>query len=192
MYKVTSPPASEPLTLSDVKDHLKVDYSDNDTLIGVIIQAAREHVEFYTGRAVMEQTIQEHYYQFPCATDTNPRAGIEVRFAPLKSLTFVKYKDSDGATQTLTVTTDYTFDNISEPPRIFPAYGTSWPTTRDEPSAVWIEYVAGYTTASDVPAAIKQAMLLIIAKMYEQREDTVKNLPTQSKWLLDTVKIHHI
>jgi hypothetical protein len=33
---------------------------------------------------------------------------------------------------------------------------------------------------------------LIIGKMYEQREDSVKNLPTQSKWLLDTIKIQNI
>jgi hypothetical protein len=52
--------------------------------------------------------------------------------------------------------------------------------------------VAGYTTASDVPARIKQAMFLIIGRMYEQREDSVKNLPTASKWLLDAIKIQHL
>lgn len=192
MYKVTTPPAAEPITLDDVKNHLKIDYTEDDSLIGVMIQAAREYVETYTGRVLLEQTIQEYYDFFPCSTVTNPRAGIEVRFAPLKTLTTVNYINSNGNTQALTVTTDYTFDSISEPPRIFPAYGKSWPTNRDQPNAVWIEYIAGYSNASDVPAVIKQAMLLIIAKMYEQREDTVKNLPTQSKWLLDTVKIQNI
>ncbi len=192
MYKVTTAPIAEPITLSDVKNHLKVDTTEDDTLIGVIIQAVREYVESYTGRALMEQTVQEYFDTFPSFTASNPRGGIEIRFAPLKSLTFIKYKDSDDVTQTLTVDTDYTLDNISEPPRIFPAYGQSWPTVRDIPNAVWIEYQAGYTAASDVPAVIKQAMLLIIGKMYEQREDSVKNLPTQSKWLLDTIKIQNI
>jgi uncharacterized phiE125 gp8 family phage protein len=192
MYKVTTAPAAEPVTLTDVKNHLKVDTSDDDDLIGVMIQAAREYVETYTGRAVMEQTIEERVDYFPAVTYTNPRGGIELRFAPLKTLTHLKYKDSDGTEQTLAANTDYVLDNISEPPRIFPAYGVSWPISRDEPNAVWFEYVAGYTTASDVPASIKQAIFLIVGKMYEQREDSVKNLPTASKWLLDTVKIQHL
>lgn len=192
MYKVTTQPATEPITLTDVKNHLKIDYTDDDDLLAVIIQAVREFVESYTGRALMTKTVQEYFDMFPCSTDTNPRGGIEIRFAPLQSLTFVKYKDSDGTEQTLTVNTDYTLDNISEPPRIFPSYGKSWPTTRDEPNAVWIEYVGGYSAASDVPAVIKQCILLMIAKMYEQREDSVKNLPTHAEYLLKSVRIAHL
>ncbi len=192
MYKITTAPAAEPITLTDVKNHLKIDYTDDDDLLAIIIQAVREFVEVYTGRALMTKTIQEYYDKFPLYTVTNPRGGIEARFAPLQSLTFVKYKDSDGTTQTLTVNVDYTFDNISEPPRIFPYYGTTWPTVRDEPNSVWIEYEGGYTQASDVPAVIKQAMFLMIGKMYEQREDSVKNLPTQTEYLLKSVRITHL
>lgn len=191
MYKVTTPPVAEPITLAEAKAHLIVEHDDDDTLINTYIKAAREKAEHYTGRAMMEQTVKEYLQNFPCVTYDNIKAGIELRFAPLKSLTHVKYKDTDGDDQTLS-SNKYTFDNISEPPKIFPAFGESWPATRDDINAIEIEYVAGYTTASDVPANVKLAMLLMIGKWYEQREDSIKNLPTQSKYLLDTVKIQHI
>ena len=192
MYKITVPPTAEPISLTDAKNHLKVDYDDDDALIEVIITAVREYVEIYVGRALMPQTIQEYFDTFPCVTDHNPRAGIEARFAPLQSLTYLKYIDTGGGTITLTADTDYYFDNISEPPRIFPAFGKTWPTVRNQPNAMWFEYIAGYTQASDVPAIIKQAMLIMIAKMYEQREDSVKNLPTVAENYLNKVRIRYM
>lgn len=192
MYKVSTPPATEPITLTDVKNNLKVDTTDDDTLIELLIKAAREYVEIYTGRALLEQTIQERLDCFPIQTDSNLVGSIELRFAPLKTFTHLKYINSDGVETTLVENTDYKIDTFSEPPRIYPEYNKTWPTIRDEPLAVIIEYVAGYSTASDVPAPIRKAMLLIVAKMYEQREDSVKNLPTMSRWLLNTQKIQHL
>jgi hypothetical protein len=40
-----------------------------------------------------------------------------------------------------------------------------------------------------VPVAIKQALLLMIGSWYDNREDSVYNLPTQSRVMLDHYRV---
>ena len=67
---------------------------------------------------------------------------------------------------------DYIVDISSEPGRVVLAYGKSWPSTTLQPAnGICIEFDAGYgDAAADVPAAVKQAMLLLIGHLYENRE----------------------
>ena len=50
-YALIHPPQAEPLTLADVKAHLRLDSGDEDTLLAALIRAAREHLERTTGLA---------------------------------------------------------------------------------------------------------------------------------------------
>ncbi len=76
---------------------------------------------------------------------------------------------------------DYQLDVHSEPARLTPAYGATWPATRDQANAVLIRYEAGYADAASVPAQIKTWMLLRIGMLYENRESvsgmTLNELP---------------
>jgi uncharacterized phiE125 gp8 family phage protein len=87
----------------------------------------------------------------------------------------VAYTDTDGASQTLVDGTDYATDLTSEPGRIEPYYGTTWPSTQDVMDAVIVTYTVGYgLAANDVPIAIRNAMLNIIAWWFEQRDGSSK------------------
>ena len=55
-YQITTEPATEPLTLTEAKEHLRVDGTDEDTLITSIITVARKLCENYTNRAFITQT----------------------------------------------------------------------------------------------------------------------------------------
>lgn len=158
-------PATEPLTASEAKAHLRVEHSTDDTLITALIVAARQHAEDFTGRALITQTWELYLDAFPDCDD-------DVLYVPLPrlvSVTSISYVDTDGVTQTWN-STNYLVDAKSEPARITPAYGVSWPTTRGQVNAVTMRFVAGYGAAVDVPQTIKQAMLLIIGHLYEHRE----------------------
>ena len=43
---------------SDQKSFMRVDFSDDDTLIGELIKTAQNMAEEYTGRAITNQTLQ--------------------------------------------------------------------------------------------------------------------------------------
>ncbi len=178
-YTVSTAPASEPVTTAEAKLSLRVDHSEEDDLIDEYIQAAREYVEGFTNRGLMTQTIKQYYAAFPCALD--------LRFAPIQSVTSVKYYDGANVQQTLVLNTDYYQDIITEPGQITPV--DSWPTTYTRPDAVEVEFIAGYANAASVPAKIKQVMYLLIGEMYEVRENSVKRLPTAAEYLLNTVKV---
>ena len=49
---------SEPITLSEAKNYLRVDYSEDDALITALITSARVRLEQYAGVAMTERTLQ--------------------------------------------------------------------------------------------------------------------------------------
>ena len=160
--KVTSAPSVEPVTSTEAKLHLRVDHTTDDTLIAILIQAARETVEQHTNRSLITQTRTIKMDRFPFS-DT-----ISLPNAPLSSVTSVKYYDTSEVQQTLSNTL-YWVDSTSNIPRII--IKDSWPSIYDMPNAVEIVYITGYGAAgSNVPQPLKQAMLLIIGHLYENRE----------------------
>jgi uncharacterized phiE125 gp8 family phage protein len=164
VLRLYSAPASEPVTLTEAKAHLRVDTSDDDTIIGALITAARQHVEHVTGRGIVTQTWELVLDAFPDAD------SIELPRGSLASVTHVKHYDSAGDLQTLVASTDYVVDTGPPmgPGRVILAYGESWPGTRDVWDAVQIRYVVGVAQGS-VPEAIKAAIKLIIGGLYEHR-----------------------
>ena len=47
--------------------------------------------------------------------------------------------------------------------------GALWPVVADRQEAFWIDFVAGYGTAAQVPATVKQTALMMIGEMYDAR-----------------------
>ncbi len=161
-------PAAEPVTLAEAKDHLRLASADDNGYVTALITVAREQVEAFTRRALVTQTWDLSLDAFP--------AVIEVPLPPLQSVGSVTYVDDAGTTQTLDAS-KYTVDAASQPGRIVPAWGETWPATRAVPNAVTVRFTAGYGDAgSDVPRPIRQAMLVAIADLYEHREDRVVGL----------------
>lgn len=151
------------VTLVEAKAHLRVDTSDDDTLITAMITAATEAAEQATGRAIMAQTWELTLDAFP--------AALELTRVPVDSITSVTYVDLDGTDQTLSALL-YSLDNADDfgPAYVVPAYGTEWPETRDEINAVQVRYAAGYADAAAVPESIKSWIKLQVGAMYENRE----------------------
>lgn len=160
---VITKPTTEALTTALAKSRLRVDTSDDDTLIDSFVAGATAAIDGPDGIgfALMTQTWRKAYDAFP--------AVIELPGAPVKSVTSLKYIDADGAEQTLDPSA-YRVDLNVDPVRITPVYGTSWPTTRDITSAVWVDYVLGEDSASDVPADLIDALALLVGHRYENRE----------------------
>lgn len=162
---VKVPPTTEPITLQEAKTHLRVDTTDDDAYITSLITAAREKLEDYMGRAIMQQTLVYVRDKWPQGNEITLPGG------RMLSLVSVTYKDATGASYTFG---DALADTESIPGRIVLAYGKSWPGDVLYPvNPIRIEYVAGYgNTPSAVPQKVRQALLLLIGDLYEHREDS--------------------
>lgn len=167
ILQVATPPAEEPLSVTEVKAHLKVDVSTEDTLLGSYLAAARLACELEARRAFVTQTLQLKLEGWPwCEEIRLPRP-------PLQSVTSVVYVDSDGVSHTMSAG-DYIVDTASEPGRIILAFGAGWPGATLQPGpAITVTYVAGYGDAEDVPPIYKQAILLATGHFYENREEII-------------------
>jgi uncharacterized phiE125 gp8 family phage protein len=197
--RLVTAPANDPVTLTEAKAHLDVEHSDHDTLIAALVDAAVSMVDGpkgFTGRAIISQTWDYYLDAFP---DCNAEA-IELPLPPCISVTGVYYTDAAGVEQTWDAAS-YHADLYSEPARILPAAGGSWPTPDDErPNAVRIRFTAGYVTndsppTDNQPAAIKAAILLIVGDLYRSREtavigQTVSKLPWTAEMVLQPYRFH--
>ena len=171
--KVATQPAVEPVTLAEAKQHLRVDISDDDTYIGALITAARQWVEEYLDRALVSQQLTMRLDSFPYEFEL-PRPPMAS--SGTLTATTITYTLDPGGSGTATPTTTtlsastYRVDREDTPGRIRTIYGGTWPSHLSDPNAVAVTWWAGYgAEGSNVPAAIRHAILILVGHMYEQR-----------------------
>lgn len=190
-FKVLTPVSAEPITLSDAKSYLRVDFSDDDATIAALITRARSYAETVTGRAIATQQIQQ--------LDTIARPDGGVLSGPIKpGPNWYVYNEQLGAnpfgpaqyyhdlamppiqaTQPFTVQTKITafdawvdfditntwIDDTSEPARMYfqdPVTANFWKFV----------YWTGYDATYSYQAApdILQAVYELVAYWYQFRE----------------------
>lgn len=163
----TAEPAVEPITLAEAKLHLSVDMIEHDALITALIVAARQFAEAKTGRSLITTSWLYVADGFPC------RCPLTIDRCPVQSVTSVQYLDMAGAWQTMPPA-DYVADLQSEPARITPVFGKTWPIPMPQIGSVRVAFSAGYgATAESVPEGIKAWMKLRIGALYENREEVI-------------------
>ena len=162
--QVTGAPAVEPVSLADMKLHLRVDHAHEDDLIEAFMDAARAYAEkVLTYRAFVTQTIE-------ATLDDWPGREIHLPRPPLRDVNSITYFDEDNTPDTVDLA-DVFIDTASEPGKIVLNRGEEWPDTVLRPAnGIVIEYEAGYGVAADVPAEFKQGLKLIVGHWYRNRE----------------------
>lgn len=197
---LVTPPTVEPVLIDEAKKHLRIDYADEDDQITDGLATARERVEFETGRQLITATWELWLDTVPGFPAGHPdglgsvgfdtassrwldwslwwdRGFIDVPCAPLVSVVSITYVDPSGVTQTW----DPTLYQVVKPAgpraargRIRPAYGQSWPVTRDQLASIVVQFTAGYgTTGAAVPFMLRRAIKLLVGDLFEHREDTI-------------------
>ena len=172
-YKVSTAATETAVTLAEVKTHLKITASSEDTYLTNLISVATEMVQNYTGQILIDSTIDLYIPYFLNRIDINR--------TPVTRITHVKYYDSTNTQQTVNSS------NYSD--TILPAKNFTYPDTYPRMDAVQIRFEAGYKDNDSVPMAIKQAMFLIIGQLYLNRTDMVYKMPVLSEYLLNPFRI---
>lgn len=172
--RLITEPAAEPVTVTEAKAHLVVEHSTDDSMIGVLITAARKHVEARTQRALVRQKWRIYLDHFCDVIDLHKQ--------PVLSIDSVNYVDGDGVNQVVggaaspnNPSAFYSLDLANGYVR--KAYGATWPTPRYQAQSVWVDFWTGYaSTVSSpntvVPADLRVAILLLIGHLYEHREQS--------------------
>lgn len=202
--KLITPPTDEPFSVEEAKAHLRVSGTEEDDLIGALVEAARTRVEEDIQRALITQTweLTRDWFDVPSviastSTTAPTPTVIVLPYSPVTALKRVSYFDSTGAEQLLhdeigspTLTSNLLLDSHSIPARVAPVAGASWPATEARINAVTIRYEAGYGANGDaVPAPIRQAILMLLGHWYENREainigNISTELPLAAQWML--------
>ncbi len=154
-----SPPAAEPVTLSELKAHLRVTTSDEDALITGMLVAAVRAIEARASLALMPQ-------QWRLTLDAAPEDTVFLPLSPVSALDAVAVIDGEGDAQTVA---DSLYDFVpGAGARIRPA--GPWPIPVPRLGGVRIDFTAGYADADAVPEPLKQAVKNLAAYFFESRE----------------------
>jgi hypothetical protein len=210
-------PASNPVTLAEAKLHLRIDNTDDDTLIGNLITAATRWAEDYCDRTFCQTQWQmrlDSFYgaigspvQFGLKADGNniegrqgtvPQLDVELPRPPMvqagtaTSVSITYTPSVSGTTATLDAT-EYRVDRQATPGACRPLYGRTWPTHLMDQNSVTVTWWAGYSAdGTSVPATVKSAILMLVAHLWRNREMAAEaaltEVPMGTRALLDTVR----
>lgn len=151
---------TEPVSLSELKQHLDVARDDQDELLEGMIIAAREWVENYTGLILTAREVTEVAPSFS-------ELG-RINSWPLSTTpgTTIRYVDGEGAEQTFTT---FAVRAWKRPATISADASAAWPSG----GPVAVTLLAGYATPADVPYSLKAAIKLMAGDLYANRESGI-------------------
>jgi uncharacterized phiE125 gp8 family phage protein len=189
LRKITEP-TSEPLTVAEAKQHLRVEHSDDDSIIENLITSAREYVETYLDCTLMLTQYKMMLDMFP--------AHIELPKSPLSTVSgydsvILTYTTDTEIKITLS-STEYRVDAHAVPAVLRTNYGDSWPAHLADYNSIEVTFWAGYgSTSASVPQRIRNAMLMLITHLYENRSSVQLGVvahvvPDSMRMLLDSAK----
>jgi len=168
--KLITPPSTEPITVEEAKIFLRIDSDEEDELLSSLISAARLYAEKYTARSFITQTW-------------------EIKTHVIANKLYLPYPPVQRI-DSITVNGEALPDNRYAllPEDILYVITPVYTTKAD---GIAITYAAGYgNTAEDVPRDIRQAILITVAGLYENRESG--GVSAEAKELLKPYRVFQL
>lgn len=153
-------PSVKPVAQATVKAHLRVDASDEDTLIDIYTDVATDVAEKRTGRTLITQTWGESFQR--------PSKKMPLSKGPAQSIVSVKFFDIDNVEQTATLS-DFMLIKGNDCQWV---ESSNWPATYDREDAITVQYITGYGDGpADIPPSYTAIILLLVGLYHEMRMD---------------------
>lgn len=177
---------AEAVSVAELRGHLRLDTEDDDTQLARMIEAARLIIESETSLALTTQTWDFFLDDFPVSREKDWWDGVRegaitseksryivLPIAPLASVTQIStFDQSDN--ETVFSSANYYVDTNRRPGRVALRAGATWPVWTRETNGFKCTYTAGYgSAATDVPADLRQAVLMVASDYYENRDSVV-------------------
>ena len=165
----------EVLTVAEIKQHLRIYHSEQDSFLQSLINSAKREIERRANVVLLPSV-----FEFTIQTFETSLFPVK----PLQSITKIEYYDEAGNLQTLAASK---YELLSRWPRAYDkinftdAPGTD--TTKELP--IIITAAAGYDTT---PADLKAAIMLLVGTLYNNSADPVHEKTTAVDRLLKGYK----
>lgn len=141
--KITATTGSEIVTVADAKGYIRIDTSDDDTLLGNMIEQARIWCENYIGQDIVAKT-RQYYLEY-----TDDR--FEIPFAPVSAISSVTVEGVSAAYDTYGLRTDIIALN----------------------KLAAKDIIVTYTTTGLDDGLLQQAILQLVSTFYDNRADFI-------------------
>lgn len=156
-------PSAEPLTVTDLKDFLRITQDAEDALLARLVTTARQMVESAAARILLTQT-------WRVTKDAWPPSGlILLPLAPAVALAAARLRHPDGGETDLPLSA-FTLRG-DRTPAALACDGSALPAPDRALGGIELDLVLGYGTAAEVPGDLIQAVRLLAAHLYERREE---------------------
>lgn len=163
---LVTPPSSMPISRALAKLHCRIDGDDEDDLLDGLIAAAVSHLDGYAGilgRCLMAQSWRQEFDAF----------AQKMRLPlPATAIASITYTNTSGHISTLPGT-GYALQHDAQGSFIRIKDQCALPGGLYQTKAIAITFSSGAALADDVPAAIRQAILLMVGHWYAHRETVV-------------------
>jgi len=186
--RLQTAPEVEPVTLTELKTHLRVSNDDEDAYLAQILLDAVQEIEDATGLALITQTWKLTLDRWPMSQeqwwDGVVEAHVDVIYSgarwatvtlpryPLQSVDTVTVYDEGGSSTVVTIANVFDIDTSFLRGRMTLKQGATWPVALRSNAAIEIDYTSGYGAApTAVPAPLKRAVRQMAAYMYQHRGD---------------------
>tara|TARA_R110000868_G_C10972986_1_gene771149 strand:- start:39268 stop:39930 length:663 start_codon:yes stop_codon:yes gene_type:complete len=184
------------VSLEEAKTYLKipVSFTQDDALITSIINSSTTFFERITGRDLISKTYKTYLDNFPAIDLTYKLVGLTpislsyvdngiiISKSKLQSITSIQYYSSGVLTVWDVI--NYYFTDDVDYSGIYLVKDKKFPEVDERKQSVVIEFVSGYgADATTIPNDIKEALLQVIAYLYNNRGDCEcsEGLPVMAK-----------
>lgn len=177
------------VTVAEIKQHLRLLDTDEDSFLEGLIEAAFDIASEYVGYSIRKASV-EHWFE----TTTSNKLML---YGHILSVTSAQYVDENGVLTALAYNAygstygKYQFNvEFTDDPDTLIGYGNRYKVVCVEGFELSTESVnEGFM----FPSAIRSAIFMIVANLYENRIDDVftshSEIPMNSKYLLNPYKV---
>lgn len=158
-----------PVNTAELREYLKA-YEEDDVLIARLARRATAFCQRWQGRQYLKAQFIDRFDAFPSGCEP-----IELRWSPgyiaVNENWTIAYTDTNGNAIDLSAGDgDFSYDQYSVRPKVFPNYGEVWPVARCFPNSVSVTYLAGVGTEDLVDDDAKQAIWMLACHWFRNRE----------------------
>lgn len=170
---VTPPPATVlPVTLEEVKDHLRIEDAASDALLKRQVAAVADWLagpHGWLGRSLIRQTLA---LTVPMPGADGGMSGITLPRPPVIEVAKVELLDAQRQAVAIPSEAFSTYEGEDGLTHLVFLPDYRWPVIANGPAFIRATYAAGYgETADTVPAGLRHGILMAVARLHEARGD---------------------